>query len=184
MGSILSTRWRKNFVKALTVEETFILDIQALSTVLPSPIRPGMHHWGHLPIFRFDDVECIPLSYELDLRRPDCPFLLIQFAHPESQEYTTSRIVLQKVTLPRNGYRWRFLCPALQKNPGCKSQLRRKLYLPPLTRPTFVCQLCAGPLTWLSSQQSHSKYAGVSSEFKALLIRDQARKKARKRQAL
>lgn len=177
MGSLSSTRWGKNYVKHLTVEECFILDIQALADVLSSPIRSNMHWWGTLPIYRAD-VECVLVNFELNTTNPDLPWLLIRYSHPESQQHTACRITLQAIPLPRQGYRWRFLCPAIQKNPRCIGQLRRKLYLPPLTLPAFVCQLCAGPLTWLSSQQSHSRYAGMSGEFRQLIARDQARKKA------
>jgi len=172
VGGYGSTRWAKCRTMT-TVETTFILGIKNLSEVLPAPLRSGMEWRGVLPVWRAS-IEILMVSYELSLRRPDCSHLLLHYAHPESQDYITSRIMLQAIPAPRQGYQYHFVCPT-RKHPHC-TQLRRRLYLP-LSQPVFSCILCAGPLAYLSSQQSHSKYAGVSSEFKALLIRDQARKK-------
>ena len=178
MGGYGSTRFGK-YRKMTTVETTFILGIKNLSEVLPSPMHPGMEWFCHLPIFRAS-VDLLIAEIRLDLRRPDFPHLILQFTHPESQRHTTSRITLQAIPAPRQGYQYHFVCPA-RKHPRCH-QLRRHLYLP-LSQDAFSCIVCAGPLTYLSSQQNHSRYAGMSSEFRELIARDQARKKARKRQA-
>ena len=177
MGGYGSTRWNGR-VRRTTVEETFILDIKNLAEVLPSPLRPDMYTWCTLPVWRAD-IDLLLLDIHLDTRSADHPYLLLQFTHPESQQHTMSHIQLAKTPLPYHGYKFHFVCPAIQKNPRCIRQLRRKLYLPPLSQPTFSCFFCVGPLTYLSCQQSHSRYAGMSVEFRQLLSRDQARKKAR-----
>jgi hypothetical protein len=181
MGTLSSTRWPKGYRKMTTVEETFVLGIKALAEVLPAPLRPGMHQWGQLPLWRAD-VELLLARFELNAQSVDHPYLLLHYAHPASQEHTTSRIMLQTTPLPRGGYQFHFVCP-VQKHPRCHT-LRRHLYLP-LTTPqaTFACILCSGPLAYLSAQQGSSRYAGMSSEFRQLLARDQARKKARLVQA-
>ena len=175
MGTLSSTRWPKNYVKMTTVEETYVLGFKALAEVLPSPLRPGMEWFGQLSLWRAD-VELLLASFELNTQSADHPHLLLHYAHPASQEHTTSHIQLAQLPLPRNGFQFHFVCPA-QKHPRCH-QLRRHLYLPLSPQATFACILCSGPLAYLSAQQGSSRYAGMSSEFRALLARDQARKKA------
>lgn len=172
MGNMASTRWAGH--RRLTVEEVFVLDIQAVAEALPSPIRTGVHWLGTVPVWRAG-IDLLLVSFELDTRHPDLPWLLLWYTHPESQQRTTSRIMLATTRLPYNRLRWWLTCPAIQRSPLCH-QVKRKLYLVPGV-PTFSCRLCAN-LTYVSCQQEHSRYRDYGPECRELLARAEARKKA------
>jgi hypothetical protein len=172
MGSILSGRWH-NHTKAELAEHAFSFSLQDIKQCT-GRLKPELFWRDTLHLWVGTDL--LLLSFTLDMRTSS-PFLAIAFTSPATRQQVSSRIALTTTTANFGGVCYWLSCPALSASYTPCTNRCLKLFLPPPAL-YFSCFSCS-KLTYRSCQQSHSRYAGMSSEFRQLLARDQQRKKAR-----
>ena len=174
MGSMSSGRWR-NHTRAELAENAFCLSLQDIQQCT-GKLKPDLFWRDTLHLY--SGAEILLLSFVLETRTSS-PWLDISFTSPATRSQVSSRIALTTTTPNYGGVCYWLSCGALTASYTPCTNRCLKLWLPPQAR-HFTCFDHSG-CTYRSCQESHSKYAGLSEEFRQLLARDQKRKRLAKK---